>query len=447
MNEGYVKSLILRTIQEANILPVTSSCNLGCIFCSHRMNPPGISVVRLPQRTTEEIIATIDLLDPARPVIIGESATPIIEGEPFAYPQFPDILVALRHKFPQTPIHITTNGSYLDRRTVKFLAELKPLLLYLSLNSADPEQRRLLMRDAHAHRAIEGAALLGAYNVEFHGSVVAMPHITGWHDLQRTIEYLVVCGAQTVRLFLPGYTRYAPPNLHFKDGLWSEIRAFVDKIRCDFDTPLVVEPPLVDNLTPVIRGVIRETPAARAGLQAGDVILSVDNEVPASRVEAYRRLKNSTGPLVEYRRRGLHHRVRLDKTSGTASGAVFDYDIDPVMLDDIRNSLDENTLLAASLLGIPVLRKALETEIYEDRVRLCPVPNRWFGGSIACAGLLTVQDILAAVRGYLTDKRGWQPKKLLVPAAPFDYRGRDLRGVSYLDLQQACDLPVKVVGW
>jgi hypothetical protein len=62
----------LKSIGEANILPVTSACNSRCVFCSHLQNPPRkITVYTLPPLGKEEILALADFLDPGQRIIIG----------------------------------------------------------------------------------------------------------------------------------------------------------------------------------------------------------------------------------------------------------------------------------------------------------------------------------------------------------------------------------------
>ena len=63
-----------------------------------------------------------------------------------------------------------------------------------------------------------------------------------------------------------------------------------------------------------------ETPAARAGLQAGDVVLSVDGEpvteVSQLRARMLRAPQQNDGALrLEILRRGARHTLELDRTS------------------------------------------------------------------------------------------------------------------------------------
>jgi hypothetical protein len=76
------------------------------------------------------------------------------------------------------------------------------------------------------------------------------------------------------------------------------------------------------------------------------------------------------------------------------------------------------------------------------------VPNRFFGGSIMAAGLLTVEDIVAAGTAALAERAADgdpRPALIIVPGLPFDDRGRDLVGRSYLEISDALSVPVELV--
>ena len=102
----HIQDLINRTAMEANILPLTSRCDSACIFCSHQNNPPQVQVLSVGERSLADILDTMQYLDPARTITIGESATNIIEGEPTSHKDFLNVLQILRQRFPQTPVSI-----------------------------------------------------------------------------------------------------------------------------------------------------------------------------------------------------------------------------------------------------------------------------------------------------------------------------------------------------
>ena len=188
----HIQDLINRTAMEANILPLTSRCDSACIFCSHQNNPPQVQVLSVGERSLADILDTMQYLDPARTITIGESATNIIEGEPTSHKDFLNVLQILRQRFPQTPVSITTNGHRLTRALIAQLSRLMPVYINLSINSSSVTCHRQLMRDSEekANCAIAAIALLDEYRIPFSCSMVGMPNITGTDDMRQTIRLL-----------------------------------------------------------------------------------------------------------------------------------------------------------------------------------------------------------------------------------------------------------------
>lgn len=412
------------------ILPVTSACNVRCLFCSHRQNPPGLETYFLPHQSLAAIKERAALLDPEKPIVVGESVTRILEGEPFLNPDLLAILTWLRHRFPETPLALTTNGTHLTAAAVARLAELKPLAVTLSLNSASERGRRLLMADPDPAVALEAPARLAAAGLPFTGSVVAMPHVVGWRDVEETVRFLARAGAETVRVFLPGYTRLAPPELRLPAGMWNQLRRRAAAWQEGLGTPVLVEPPGLTDLKASIHGVLPATPAAAAGLKAGETIVRLAGKAVFSRVAAFQCLKAGGAVEVEVLSEGGTRAVRLEKEPGARSGLVFDYDLAPEAWQEfcrlIRRERAQRVVVATSELAAPLVAAAAGREKLPCELKLLPVPSRFFGGSIACAGLLTVADFRAAIGELAADL-------IVLPGIAFDQKGRDLVGELYLE--------------
>ena len=115
----------------------------------------------------------------------------------------------------------------------------------------------------------------------------------------------------------------------------------------------------------------------------------------------------------------------------------------------IRRHRAGRVLVLTSAWGLPWLQSALpEWERVCGDVHLEAVPNRFFGGSIAAAGLLTTLDFAAAVKN-IRDRapfgRGQDYDLLLLPGIAFDSRGRDLLGRSYTRLGALTKAAVGIV--
>ncbi|MDW7650682.1 MAG: DUF512 domain-containing protein [Bacillota bacterium] len=436
---------LLSAVSRDNVLPLTSRCNLSCVFCSHRQNPPDIATFAVPPLPRETAMEAAQFLDPDKKVVIGESATRLNEGEPFTHPDIIPILQNLRRMLPATPLSVTTNGTLLTRDLVSELAALQPLEITVSLNSATEAGRRLVLKDPEPKRAIAAISYLQQQRIPFHGSLVAMPHLTGWHDMTETTGFLADAGAQTVRVFLPGYTRLAVDKLRFPLSLWTAVTAWAKERTADLGMPVISEPALCNNTTPEVCGIIRETPAAKAGMQPGDIICTVDGKTPRSRVDAFERARRAANPVLDVMRAGRKLSFSLNKKSREAPGFVVHYDFPAGRMDqlaaEIHQVQPDRTLLLASEFGHPLLQ-IVTAAMQLLNVSVQAVPSLFFGGSIKSAGLLTVRDFLAAA----TQAAQSGPYKLiLLPREAFDHRGLDLLGVSPDSLARHLSVPVHIV--
>lgn len=448
--------LILESAHQANILPLTSTCNVRCVFCSHRQNPPGIEIYQLPPRQPEEIQATLDFIDPKKKIVIGESVTRISEGEPFTHPEIRTILALIRERFPSTVVQVTTNGTLLDRSMAEFLARIAPVELNLSLNSHCADTRIALMRDHKARQAVDAARLLREFSIPYHGSIVAMPHLTGWADLEDTILYLAGQDARTVRIFLPGYTRLVPAEIKIAPGLWAELTAFVAEMRQKVNVPLTIEPQRINDLRAVVTGVVSGSPASLAGVKPGDVIIKVRGEAVYCRVDAFEKLRQAGGGIpLELERGGEAFFTTVEKEPYVPSGLVMDYDVHsglPAAIGRVINSTRcSSVALLTSFLAEGVIRNICPDIPTEAVTEILPVPSRYFGGNIMAAGLLTVEDFAAAWtdRTVQAARQGLtgvvsSPDLILLPAAAFDARGRDLTGRSYDELAEITGIRVAI---
>ncbi|WP_018249289.1 PDZ domain-containing protein [Orenia marismortui] len=131
-----------------------------------------------------------------------------------------------------------------------------------------------------------------------------MPHLTGWDDLDKTIAYLDRYGAETIRVFLPGYTKYSPESIKFNLSLWNDLRVFIDKCRTKYEVPITLEPSRIVNLDAIISGIIKDSPAAKSKLEIGDKIIKVNDKELFSRVDAFNQILKAANPKLSLERTG-----------------------------------------------------------------------------------------------------------------------------------------------
>lgn len=436
--------LVYESAHRGNILPLTSVCNVSCVFCSHQQNPPDIQTYKTGHRNLQQIEDTLQFITAEKKIVIGESVTKVIEGEPFTHPMIKEILSVIRNRYPHTDIQITTNGTLIDSKMAKFLAELGRVEINLSLNSADPAVRKRLMNDEKAGIAVRTPDCLAKTGVPYHGSVVAMPHVSGWSDLRETIIYLSTAGARTIRVFLPGFTRLAPEHLRFRPDLREALSSFISSLEEEVSTPITIEPPIIGDIRARVKGVIKNSPAYNAGLIRNDIVDSVNGQKCVSRVDAFHRVREGGPVCLDVLRNNQVFSITVPKEPCQPSGLVMDYDIDPLQIKDVQrlSGKYKKVSLMCSVLGAPILKMAVQAVDIEHKIEIIPVANRYFGGSIMSAGLLMVSDFLQVLKevSYCQDTEA-----VLLPAVAFDREGRDLAGKSYVKIQEVAGLPVEII--
>jgi len=436
---------ILKIVQETNILPVTSSCTTGCIFCSHKNNPEGIEVFALPKLSFEEIVNMSEFLNKAKKIVIGESASRIIEGEPFLREDMMDILRFLRKKYPCTQIEITTSGTFLTQEVIEELAALNPVELNISLNSSTVEGRKLLHFGKDAQSAIKAVEYLKDSGIVFHGSIVAMPDIVGYEDIKNTIAYLCENNARTVRAFVPGFSGKSDFKIDFFE-VRQRLREISDLMYGLYSVPVLIEPPVINDLEPEVCGTMKGSPACESGILKGDIIMKVNNYEPLTRVDAYNALCKNANPKVQLKRDESLLSIIIKKKPGVSPGAVFYYDINPDDVFDIGRAISkaksENPLVITSELGYEIVKLGIE-KLLNVNIDIWGIHNNWFGGTIMCTGLLTVPDMINGIKSRIEQKK---PDLIIIPSLPFDINGKDLSGHYFSEIENAFGIKTVVIG-
>ncbi|MEW6522329.1 MAG: radical SAM protein [Bacillota bacterium] len=411
-------------------MPLTSHCNAACVFCSHRFNPPGVEIHHLPPRPLDEVVASLDWLAGAEKIIIGESVTRINEGEPLTHPDLVPILEAIGNRLPGRRVRLTTNGSLLDARTASIMARLG-VELVISLNSANPRVRSQIMGDTNAAAGLEAVELAARLGITFEGSLVALPELVGYDDVAETVLFLAGRGASCIRVMEPGFTRLTPAALVPRPGTRRRLEQLVAQLRANTGIPVILEPPHPRDLRAVVEGVVSGSPAQSAGIQAGDLVETIDGSKPFSRVDAFARLVKSRDPKVTVK--GKSGQFTLAKSPGQPAGMVLCWDLAVGDVAGIAESVvgARQPLVITSRLGGRILRLGLARAGIAAGVR--PVPSSFFGGSIACAGLLTTGDVVAHFREHPPPPG---TDLLLLPPRAFDPWNRDLTGRSYREIER-----------
>ncbi len=433
------EEILFKTVKEDNILPITSICKLNCIFCSHKNNPPEVETYSFGHLDFELIKTMIEFLNPEQPVFIGESASKIIEGEPFVHPEIYQILKYLRQRWPEIEIKITTSGSFLELKQVELLKKIKAVELNISLNAPAPEERVFLMNDSNPENVFKLIPELKKNKIDFEASIVSMHQLQGFSYLKRTFDFLETYPPKSLRVFMAGFSRYADKNLITDSSEYNRLAEFISDKKMKYSYPIIIEPQRFSNLQAEVNAVLADSAAAAAGLKSGDIILKVNDVKVESRVDAFYKIKSAAGPELEFRRAGQKMSAVLNKKADQNSGLIMSYDLNleqkrklgAYAEEAARGEKKNLTVILCSLLAYEFLNNFLQPYLNSNQnLKLLQIENNFFGGSIIAAGLLTNRDIIDGL-AHIDQKID----RIILPEIIYDYYGNDLLGESYSQLE------------
>jgi hypothetical protein len=433
--------------------------------------------MRSTQEEHHEVTTRLKYFTPEAERCLFPSLGGIYDG--LAHPHCLEVLRMLRGKTSRT-FRIATNGEALTREVVDQLANLRPVYLYVSLNTVSLHRRARLMRSQRPKIAADALPLLREQGIPYATVVLPWPVDSideMLEDLRTTVAYADEQDTHLVQVNLPGYTKYFPEEERFDlEGVWSAIVGEIRKLRPRVACPIVCMPSLyeenffetVKNLPRVI-GLVKNSPAALAGLQQGDLLRRVQDVALLNRPQARDLLslvQRSGGEeislLVERGRDTLELIVKpgqssypYDPETSNHLGIIFrGAGFRAAWIEQMRDTIKARGARHVLLLTSSLVRPTLEQHLAESPLMGDPqlrmdieVPlNRFFGGNVFMGDLLVVQDFIDHISEY-RGREGESPDLVLVPSSPFGLGqwGRDLTGRVYLEIERETGVPVELL--
>ena len=452
---------------------ISTACNMRCPFCYEEGDPEGVSVINEPAEMTtmEEIEERLRYYDPVRGTGLFQPLTYI--NEIFCNPRAMDIIERLRAASPHEVLTFVTNGTYLDEPTVARIAQLKPVFFNFSVNSLDTTIRRKILRDSQPEVAIQAIELLRAYGIPYLASLVCWPTIP-WSDIENTVRLLDQAGCAIVRFSLSAYSKHLKGRRYNREEFWQQGLAVALALMEEVDIPIKVEPYhyMDQSFLPRLAGVIKGSPAARAGLRTGDMVLTIEQKPVPTANHALSALAASAkrSPLVhltyQSKRDGRQRAAVLDQRTGPFGypydqmqdfagfewGLILIDNLKFSYLQEMRQLIDAHrahrVLLCSSELMKPIVQQMIQiSDAFHDIDLAVEVPeNRYFGGTIVLGDLLTVEDYVAFIQEF-KERSGQPPELVLIPSSPFS-RGewlRDLTGVPFTEIERRTGVNVALI--
>jgi membrane-associated protease RseP (regulator of RpoE activity) len=283
--------------------------------------------------------------------------------------------------------------------------------------------------------------------------------------------------ANIIQINLPGFTRRLPEDKRFDpDEVWSAVVEKVRDLRKKLDTPVVMMPSLYEETlfgglknTPEIIGLVKNSPAKRAGLEKQDLILSINgipvqNRPQARDLLSLIRESHAGETTITVKRKEQQLSLKLDLYSGnypyakdwdnhlgmvfTGTGLRLEYL--ERLRDIIAHHKAKKVLFLSSRLVRPLFEQLMKGSLLladrEVRIDIEVPDNNFFGGNVCMGDLLVVQDYIDWINQYLAAGKA-RPDLIVIPSSPFSLGQwkRDLTGRVYLDIERAVDIPVALM--
>jgi hypothetical protein len=456
---------------------LATRCDSSCSFCYLRGNPPSLALEQ-PGRPAEEefqeATTRVRYFSPRRKR--GLFPTMGSPHEILCHPHALDLLGEIRKKTDR-PLRLSTNGNNLTADFVQRLSSLKPVYLYLSLNSCRPDRRARIMGGKNPETAIRSLPLLKEREVPYAVVIVPWPFPSQEEmvaDLKETIAYADQHDAHLVEVSLPGYSRYFSPGPVFNlEDVWPSVVSTLRSLRREIKTPLLVKPSLFEETKyeekfnmPGIAGVVKNSPADFFSLKSGNILLAIGGLKVSSRPQArdllhihHQSRSRSVDLLVQKGAETSEVHLSTDRFSYPYTpetdhhlGIIFSGSgFRPSVLEDLKSLIKAHgarrVLLLSSPLVKPVFQQLLRasTLFGDTRIEVEVPRNLYFGGNIFMGDLLVVRDFVEAIRDYL--KGNPPPDLIVIPSSPFSLGQwrRDLEGRVYTDIERAVGLSVALL--
>jgi sulfatase maturation enzyme AslB (radical SAM superfamily) len=402
-------------------------------------------------------------------------------GEPFVNPHIMDILRAARAAQSDHMLEITTNGDFLTEKRIEELAALKPVLVVVSLNSADVETRQRIMKTKSSEVAIKSIPLLRQRGIRFMGSIVTWPSLP-LDDVEETARYLDHHQALQIRFLLPGYTRFrSSATLFNTKECWDGAVQLARSLREELRTPIVIQPSYYWNqdIGAVIDGIYRNSPAERAGLRLGDLILEIDGTPIHTKAQAARLLSptEKTSGIwmrsIKVKRGDEVFKVEL-KDGSSLEDDFYPYKpsgyplvrrsrggihlIDGFRLEYVkrlRKCVDQHPNARKILVFSTALAKGLfaqaqaiakdwaEYRLENVDLKVTVAPHNFWGGNIMIGDIHVAQDYIDHLNSLKGE--GYRPDLAVIPSSFASRWGFDVLGRSYTEIERRTGVAVHLL--
>ncbi len=272
--------------------------------------------------------------------------------------------------------------------------------LNVSLHAVTPEVRARLM-GRNAQRGLDALEAILAGGVEVHAQVVLVPDENDGEELARTLDFIEARPLITSLGIVPlGFTR------------------FQDTFTESFNDPSRAQA-VIDTVRPYqLRSRARD---GRTRYQLADEFYLMARVEPptAEEYDGYPQYHDGIGMVRSFIDEGRRVAADPDQTARFSAAA------------ERLRAVGERGVLLSGEASAHVVADFVASTPLGERVSVLPVKNAYFGGNVNVTGLLTAQDVLAALPQELAGT------VVLIPDIMLNTDALTLDGVSSADLVAA----------
>ena len=264
--------------------------------------------------------------------------------------------------------------------------------IYVSVHATDAAIRTQMMRNPTAGRILERLTALKDAGLTFHTQIVLCRTLNDGAVLKKTIDDLAAlapaCGS--IAVVPVGVTKY---------------RAGLPKL-CTFDAAQSAL--VIDQIEPMQQAFLK-TLGTRLVFLSDEWYLNAGRTLPdADAYEGYMQIENGVGLL-----------------------RLFEEDFRYALSEQTPRKKARRFTVAGGTAAYPFFSEMVKSlDAYGVRVDLCPIENRWFGGNVHVAGLVTGSDLVTVLSGKAIDGPLLIPHNMLRETEDVFLDGMTLSDVS-----------------
>jgi wyosine [tRNA(Phe)-imidazoG37] synthetase (radical SAM superfamily) len=467
-----------------NFGEICSACSCDCEFCF--LKGTAITYAKKNMLSIQEALTREKYY--SKEERMGLPVGDAWPGEPFLHPHILDFIKIARRAQPGYHFDITTNGDFLTPDVLDQIARLLPITLIVSVNTADIGKRQMIMKSKCPKTAISAIPYLQEKGIQFVGSIVPALNLP-MDDIEKTIRYLDEHQALNIRIILPGFTKYHDEEIKFNtEEKWGEIILCVERLKHELSTPIMVQPALFLNrdISAVIDGIYKNSPAERVGLRQGDRITQIDDTVVITKAEASDLLHIFHDEIEE--KKPFRRNIKIERNGELiekelinpesiksdfypykpAGYGVCDlgfkglkfgiYLIDSFRLEylerlkkcidkypDIKRVLLFTTPLVKDLLAqaVMITKKLSIFEMDSVELNVTVAEHNFWQGNIIIGDIHVVQDYIDQI--MMLKLNDYIPDLIIIPSSFVNEWGFDVLGNSYLEIERHTGIRVELL--